>query len=176
MSLSRDNTHSWVRILMVQISSWWIWTMTQKFQKISSKNMRYNWMRKILYVDQRQKQNHKEENFLALHQESSHWEKELDRYCTRETFSLWVRSFEESNSSSSSLTESTTRKRWSGSFLEHIRKFFRIHYSLVWQSMENMFGSRTRSKKEIPVMHWWLHCCAVFPTWQYCLNSHVWWM
>ena len=21
-----------------------------------------------------------------------------------------------------------------------------------------------------------LHCCAVFPTWQYCLNSHVWWM
>ena len=21
-----------------------------------------------------------------------------------------------------------------------------------------------------------LHCCTVFPTWQYCLNSHVWWM
>ena len=21
-----------------------------------------------------------------------------------------------------------------------------------------------------------LHCCAVFPTWQHCLNSHVWWM
>ena len=21
-----------------------------------------------------------------------------------------------------------------------------------------------------------LHCCAVFPTWQYCLNAHVWWM
>ena len=21
-----------------------------------------------------------------------------------------------------------------------------------------------------------LHCCAIFPTWQDCLNSHVWWM
>ena len=21
-----------------------------------------------------------------------------------------------------------------------------------------------------------LHCCVVFPTWQYCLGSHVWWM
>ena len=32
--------------------------------------MRYNWMRKILHADQKQKQNHKEENLLALHQES----------------------------------------------------------------------------------------------------------
>ena len=32
-----------------------------------------NWMRKILHADQRQKQNHKEENLLALHQESFPW-------------------------------------------------------------------------------------------------------
>ena len=31
--------------------------------------MRYNWMRKILHADQRPKQNHKEDNLPALHQE-----------------------------------------------------------------------------------------------------------
>ena len=44
-----------------------------------------------------------------------------------ETFSLRVRGFEESDSSSSSLTESTSRRGWSGSFLENLRKIFRIH-------------------------------------------------
>ena len=43
--------------------------MRQKFQKFSSKNMRLNWMRKILHADQRPKQNHKEENLPPLHQE-----------------------------------------------------------------------------------------------------------
>ena len=43
--------------LMDPTSLWWIWTaMKQKFQKISSENMRLNWMRKILHADQRQKQ------------------------------------------------------------------------------------------------------------------------
>ena len=37
---------------------------------LSPKNMRLNWMRKIMHADQRQKQNHKEENLPALHQES----------------------------------------------------------------------------------------------------------
>ena len=32
-----------------------------------TKNMRWNWMQKILWTDQRQKQNHKQENLLALH-------------------------------------------------------------------------------------------------------------
>ena len=70
-SLSGDNTHCWVRIShgsnkFVMDSK----TTTQKFLKISSKNMRYNWMRKIVHADQRQKQNHKEENLLTLHLES----------------------------------------------------------------------------------------------------------
>ena len=51
--------------------------MRLKFPKFGSKNMRYNWMRKILYADQRQKQNHKEENLLALHQESFPWKEEI---------------------------------------------------------------------------------------------------
>ena len=56
--------------LMDQISLWWIWTTTsRKFQKFSSKNVRGNWMQRILQADQRPKQNHKEENLPALHQE-----------------------------------------------------------------------------------------------------------
>ena len=58
-----------LEFLMDQINSWWIRTITtQKFLKISSKNKRYNWMQKILRAKQRQKQNHKEKNLLALHQ------------------------------------------------------------------------------------------------------------
>ena len=42
MSLSRDNTGSWLKFLMHQINLWWIWTTTaQKFLKISSKIKRY---------------------------------------------------------------------------------------------------------------------------------------
>ena len=56
--------------LMDQTSLWWFWTtMRRKFQKFSSKNMRQNWMRRILHSDQRLKQNHKEENLPALPQE-----------------------------------------------------------------------------------------------------------
>ena len=43
--------------------------MKKKFQKISSKNMRGHWMRRIMHADQKPKQNHKEENLPALHQE-----------------------------------------------------------------------------------------------------------
>ena len=57
--------------LMAQTSWSRIWTtMSRKSQKISSKNMRKNWMQKILHADRRRKQNDKEENLLALHQES----------------------------------------------------------------------------------------------------------
>ena len=50
-------------ILTNQTSLWWIWTtMSRKFQKFSLKNMRSNWMRRILQADRRQKQKHKEES------------------------------------------------------------------------------------------------------------------
>ena len=48
----------------------------------------------------------------------SYRKKELDWHWTRETFSLCVRSFEESNTSSSSFSASTSRRGWSGSFLQ----------------------------------------------------------
>ena len=41
----------------------------QEIQKFRSKNTRQNWMRRILHADHRLKQNHKEENLPALHQE-----------------------------------------------------------------------------------------------------------
>ena len=77
-SLNGDNTHSWVRIShgSKKICDGFE-QQRQKFLKISSKNMRYNRMRNILYADQMQKQNHKEENLLALHHESFPWKEGL---------------------------------------------------------------------------------------------------
>ena len=53
--------------------------------------------------------------------------------------------------------ESTSRRWWSGSFLENKGKSSEsipTICSLVWQSMESMFGSRRRSKKKIPALYW----------------------
>ena len=91
----------------------------------------------------------------------------MDWYWTRETFSLCVRSFEESNSSSSSFSASTSRRGWSGSILENKRKSSEsipTICSLVLRSMESMLGSRKRSKKEIPVLHWWFRNNCLFPS------------
>ena len=93
--------------------------------------------------------------------------RKLDSYWTRESLSLCVRSFEESNPSSSSLSTSTSRRGWSGSFLENRRKSSEsipAVYSLVWRSMESMLDSRRRSKKEISVLHWWFRNNCLFPS------------
>ena len=154
--------------LMDQISVWWIWTtMQQRFLKISSKNMRYNWMRKILLPIKGKSETTKKRTCWLFTKNRSHGEKELDRYWTRETFSLRVRGFEESDSSSSSFTESSSRRRWSGSLLENKAKSSKsipTIYSLVWRSMESMLGSRRRSKKEIPVLYWWFRNNCLFPS------------
>ena len=51
-----------LEFLMDPINLWWIRiTTTQKFLKISLKNKRYNWMRRILHADQRQKQKQRRE-------------------------------------------------------------------------------------------------------------------
>ena len=71
------------------------------------------------------------------------------------SLSLCVRGFEESSPSSPTFSTSTSRRRWSNSFLENEGKSSEsIHTikSLVWRSMESMFGRRRRSKKEIPVL------------------------
>ena len=105
----------------------------------------------------RSKQNHNEENLLALHQESFPW-KGIGLILNQETFSLRVRGIEESHSSSASFSASTPRRGWSGSFLEKIGKSAestRTIYSLVWRLMGSMLGVRRRSKKEVPVLYWW---------------------
>ena len=124
--------------LMDQINLWWIrTTTTQKFLKISLKNKRYNWMWRILHADQRQKQNLKEVNLLAIHQGSFRWTQGIGLILNQgNILSLCVRSFEESNSSSSSFSASTSRRGWSGSFLENQRKSSEsipTVYSLVWR-------------------------------------------
>ena len=69
---------NWARVgRWNQLFAWLVWSwdqnlvleQRQKFPKFSSKNLRYNSMRKIFHADQRPMQNHKEENLLALHQE-----------------------------------------------------------------------------------------------------------
>ena len=149
-----------IEFLMDQINLWWIrTTTTQKFLKISLKNKRYNWMWRVLHTDQRQNQNHKEGNLLVIHRVSFRCKSGIGLILNQGiTLSLCVRSFEESNPSSSSFPTSTTRRGWSGSFLENQRKSSEsipTNSSLVWQSMESMLGSRRRSKKDISVLHWW---------------------
>ena len=153
---------------MDQTSLWWIWkTMSRKFQKFSSKSLRYNWMRRILHAEHGLKKTTKKRTCWLFTKNLTHGKKELDRFGTRETFPLRVRGIEESNSSSSSLTESTSRRRWSGSFLENQRKYSEsIHTicSLVWRSMDSMFGSRRRKQEKIPVLYWWFRNNCWFPS------------
>ena len=81
----------------------------RRFLKISSKNIRYNWMRKILWC--RSKAKAKPQRRKPAGSSSRIVpKKELDWYWTRETFSICVRIFEESNSSSSSFSASTNEK------------------------------------------------------------------
>ena len=54
-----------------------------------------------------------------------------------------------------------------GSFLENKRKSLEsipTVYSLVRRSMESRLGSKRKSKKEIPVLHWWFRNNYLFPS------------
>ena len=115
--------------LMDQINLWWIrTTTTQKFLKISLKNKRYNWMWRILHADQRQNQNHKEGNLLAIHQGSFRWTQGIGLILNQgNILSLCVRSFEESNSSSSSFSAKYIEKRMERFISGEIKKIFRIN-------------------------------------------------
>ena len=79
--------------------------------------------------------------------------------------SLCIRGFEESNPSSSTFSERTTRGWWSSSILENKRtssesipKKFLLGLTIV---EKKMLGSK-KSEKEIPVMHWrfWNNCLS----------------
>ena len=91
-------------------------------------------------------------------QSSSSFVPSVIRCWTRRIFNLRLWNIQEIDSSSSSWKSSASRRWWSCSFLENKRKSSEpipTVYSLVWRSMESMFGSRRRSKKEIPVLYWW---------------------
>ena len=117
---------------------WWIkqicdefWpTTSRKFQKFSSKNMRWNWMRRILHADQKPKQNHKEENLPALHQEQFLLGKEFGLMLNQGIFNLRLWHIEEIDSSSSSWKTSTSRRWWSGWIPGESKTIFR-HISCI---------------------------------------------
>ena len=71
MSMSRDNTHSWVRIS--HGSNKFVMNLNNNETEIPEDQLEEYALKlsaKVLHADRRQKQNHKEENLLALHQES----------------------------------------------------------------------------------------------------------
>ena len=78
--------------LMDQTNLWFEPTTTQKFLKDQFEE--YAWK---LDANPRQKQNHKEENLLALHQESFPWTEGIGHYLSEYEYEV----FEESDSSSS---------------------------------------------------------------------------
>ena len=73
------------------------------------------------------KQTTKKRTCRLFSKNSSYWEENLDWYWTREIFSLRIRGIEESNSSSSSFTESTSRRRWA------------VHFWRIKGNLQNSF-------------------------------------
>ena len=99
---------------MEHINWWWIRTATtQKFLKISWKNMRHNWLWRILQPDERQKRNRKEEKVLIIHRASLRW-KEFDRY--------WIWDILSPNSST------IFGRKWAIFFDGELRTIFSINF------------------------------------------------
>ena len=148
-SVNRERTHSWARISHGS-SLWWIWTtMSREPQKCSSKNMRWNWMRRILHADQRPAQNHEEENLPALHQEQFLLGTGLGPMLNQGIFTLWFWHIEEIDSSSSSC-KTTKKRRRSDRILEIQRRsseIFPALSSLVWRQVEENPGRRRKQEK-----------------------------
>ena len=98
VSLSRDNSHSWVRISHGSNK------IGDGLEQQRYRNSRRSARRTCVTTGC-------ERFYMPI--------KGKSKTTKKRTFSLRVRGFEESDSSSSSLTESTSRRRWSGSFLEN---------------------------------------------------------
>ena len=107
VSERRQTLNPGTEFLMDQINSWLIrTTTTQKFMQIYLKNKLQ--LRRILQPDRRRKQKPQERTCWFTEHHSNEWKK-VDWYWTRRFFSLCVRDFEESDQSSSTLSDST---RW----------------------------------------------------------------
>ena len=117
--MKTTRTPGW-QFLMDQIILWWTrTTTTQKFLKICLKNKRYNWRWKILHAEQRQKQNRLKKT--CCYSTSIIPMNERNWIGIEPGNSLCIRGFEESNPSSSTFSERTTRRWWSSSILENKR-------------------------------------------------------
>ena len=166
MSLSRDDTHSWVRIS--HGSNKFVMNYDTEIPEEQLEEYALQLDAKDFACRSKAKAKPQKKRTCWLSTKNrSHGKEELDRYWTREIFSLRIRRIEESNSSSSSFTESTSRRRWSGSFLQKKGKSSESMptiYSLVWRSMVSMFGSKRRRKKEIPVLYWCFRNNCLFPS------------
>ena len=104
--------------------------------------MRYNWMRKILYADQRQKKNH----MNKVHPWHIFLVKEFGPMCwTRTIFNLRLWNVEEIDSFSSSWKSSASKRRWSGSILANRKSspgWFCVFSSLVWRGGRAQYKNR----------------------------------
>ena len=111
-------------------------------------------MRKIWLDDERQKQNHKEGNVLALHQESFPLKEGMGSILNQGNSLSAYEVFEESDSSSSSFTETTSR-RWSGSFLEKEELQNPFTQSILWSDdrWKACLAAGGGAKRTIPVLH-----------------------
>ena len=149
MSLSRDNTHSWGRIS--HGSNKFVMNLNNNETKIPEDQLEEHAL-KLSTKDfacrsKAKAKSQRRELVDSSPRIVSHWKKELDRYWTREIFSLRIRGIEESNLSSSWFTASALRRRRSVSFLENEGKSSESMptiYSLVWRSVESMLGIRRR--------------------------------
>ena len=141
MSVNRDNSHSWVTCL------WWIWTTTsRKFWKFSSMNMRGNWMRRILHADRRPKQNHKEENLPALHQEQFLLGTGLGPMLNQENIHSPIMIY---------------LRNWFFFFVMEIKyiekmmeRFNSGELKRIFRNISEKHGRRRRKQEKIPVLYW----------------------
>ena len=158
-SLSRDNTHSW-GVISHGSNEFVMDSNNNDIEVPEDQVEEQTWqlIAKDIVGQTGKSKTTKKRTCWVFIKKYSDGQKVLDWYWTREIFSLCIRNFEETDSSSSSFSTSTSRRGWSGSFLESKRKPSEpIHavYSLDWRSMESILCSRRRSKKTISVLHWW---------------------
>ena len=113
MSLNRDNTHSWIRIS--HGSNKCVMNLCHNETEMSRRSARRICVkteskRFCMPIEDKSKTTKKRTCWLFT-ENRSHWEKELDRYWTREIFSLRLWGIEESNLSSSSFHNKCVEKK-----------------------------------------------------------------
>ena len=140
MSMKKDNSHSWVRISHLSHK------LVTNFEQQWAGNSRSS-ARRIYVKTGCESKTTKEENLLALHQDSSYWEEKFYWHWTRKIFFPRLWSIVESNVSSSSFTTCASRRRWVVHFWwikEKSSESVPAFVSLVWQQVESMLGRRRR--------------------------------